>query len=286
MQYMQHADRILALDRNGRQIFYGTYAELQEREDIFAILTASIGESGSGDAESAVGMDDRFDQVESKSKTCGYEDVIPAPSLSEMVIGTETETGVCSSTPLSHIVFSDSQSAPPSLISNPSVVISRRLEMNGGNHEVRGEEKEDTCTLCPLETLDLNQIYVPQKSFERSKNSSPYFPGPRFDPTLSSINKKGMNESKIESKQNGGSISPEESADIKGKKNDKYVFATLKNLFYRSQKDKDKADDKEVIGSESHDNLSKSVSQIIVAEDRVEGRLSCRIWIQYMQAGK
>ena len=51
LQYMRYADRILALDKDGNQIFYGTYSELQEEKEVFAVLSASVEEHGAGDDE-------------------------------------------------------------------------------------------------------------------------------------------------------------------------------------------------------------------------------------------
>ena len=280
---MQHADRILALDKDGKQIFYGTYTELQKREDVFKTLTASIGDSGDGKGEEVVERDSDSN-IEIKSE-CGehfYDDVIPPPTMSRIESGTETETGSISrsSTPLSDAFLSDSPSFPPSLSCSSNVLNTMELDITAQNNDDKENIGEDIYPFSYNKILDQKKNDRTHRSRKGTKTLHSSQRGPRYDRTLSSRGrpKCDLKEGKINC----------EKADTRIKREDKSLFARLKNLFTCSRKLKCEniKDDPEVWDSESREISPKLVSQIIVSEDKVEGRLSYQIWKKYMKSGK
>ena len=284
-QYMEHADRILALDKDGKQIFYGTYIELQKREDIFKTLTASIGESNDGRGEEVVEKDsDLIREGRSGSVEHSYDDVIPPPTVSRIESGTETETGSVSlsrsSTPLSDVFLSDSQSISPSLSSSSDMLNIMELEMTAPNNDESVKVGVDTYPLSYQQTLDQKKNDRKYRSKKSTKAPHSFQRGANYDRTLSSRGKlkRDLKEGK----------NIDEKADTQIKREDKSLLARLLNLFTCSRKLKgtNSTGNAEVQDSESHDISLKSVSQIIVSEDRVEGRLSYQIWKQYMKSGK
>jgi hypothetical protein len=253
LQYMQYADKIVALDKDGQQIFYGTYAELQNRKDVFSILTESMGH----------GDDDQAAPV------TYVTDVIPEP------VAPSTIRSVPSSQPValrdrldSH---SSDQSLPDHLPSNPYV--SAPLPLSATNSRA-----SSPCALyldSPAIVLssELLQKHFSQSSMEdladeEARARAPVFPGsvvataknspviisPKYDILLSSRGKKNTNDAQ---------------------KDD------LKNLI----KVEDSSEKTKMCGIGEDEEKLKEISQIIVSEDRIEGRLSSRIWRQYLKAG-
>jgi hypothetical protein len=253
LQYMQYADKIVALDKDGQQIFYGTYAELQDRKDVFSILTESMGHG-----------DD--DQAAPKTYVT---DVIPEPVASSTIRSVPSSQTVALRERLdSH---SSDQSLPDHLPSNPYV--SAPLPLSATNSRA-----SSPCALyldSPAIVLssELLQKHFSQSSMEdladeEARARTPVDPGsvvataenspltisPKYNILLSSRGKKNTNDA-----QEGD----------------------LKNLI----KVEESSEKTKIGGIGEDEEKLKEISQIIVSEDRIEGRLSSRIWRQYLKAG-
>ena len=251
LQYMQYADKIVALDKDGQQIFYGTYAELQNRKDVFSILTESIGH---GDDDQAVPV-------------TYVTDVIPEP------VAPTTIRSVPSSPPIgmrgrlnSH---SSDQSLPDHLPSNPYVLAP--IPPFGANSRASSPCALYLDSPAIILSSELLQKHFSQSSMEdlaeeEARARAPADPGPavvnspavaapKYDILLSSRGKKIINDAEKDG---------------------------LKNLIKVEE-----SSEKTKMGGEDEDvEKSKEISQIIVSEDRIEGRLSSRIWRQYLHAGE
>lgn len=256
LQYMQYADKIVALDKDGQQIFYGTYAELQDRKDVFSILTESMGH---GEDDQAV-------------PTTYVTDVIPEPVTP---ISVRPPACLPSASPIERVdSHSSDQSLPDHLPSNPHV--SAAVELSAPSSRA-----SSPCALyldAPAIILssELLQKHFSQSSMEdlaeeeaRAQalaepepiiaQKSPAVAAVKYDITLSSRGKKSNNNAEKDSLKN--LIKVEES----------------------SEKLKMSGEDVEM---SKEVEKEKEISQIIVSEDRIEGRLSSKIWRQYLRAGK
>ena len=48
-QYLQYADKVVVLAKDGQQLFFGTYAELKSRPDIMAVVSSAVESRGASD---------------------------------------------------------------------------------------------------------------------------------------------------------------------------------------------------------------------------------------------
>ena len=296
LQYMQHADRILALDKDGKQIFYGTYEDLQGREDVFAILSASIGDKGEGggegEGEREVTIEDT--SAESCDDTESVDIMVALNSyIEEDDIPTPTElTGA--STPFS---LYDLEGGRPS--SPPSPATRSDLSNSGGMLMDESKYEEDTLesqnppcpshnvvTVSAIDSKTVDRTSMIRTALRISKKKKT-IKNLIYDVSLSSRGQCGVEKIKKRQLISSASFSPGASASTGSKSMVLHMYNALMRLIGREEGSVDGSPSNNVVGKdkEDKDTLPRSVSQIIVSEDRAEGRLSLRIWQQYLRAG-
>lgn len=302
LQYMRYADRILALDKDGHQIFYGAYSELQEEKEIFAVLSASV-EEHTADDEEGVGEEEGegeegrssspwresekasrhahddiphpVDKPPSPDLPPTYDDASAVPFTATQRLSLPTVSSTC--TP----------STPPSIgspeISNPSTPrtitpCAMYLDASARTYSPntleaifsQSDAMMDDRVFVPIPPTDAAiaaPLVVPQRMTPTAITTTtttatpppPPPPALRYDIKLSTR----------------GKVPP---PDISVKKSLLPLEASA------SLATKLSPDDGHIAG-EVEEVETKSVDQIIVSEDRVEGRLSLRIWRQYFRAG-
>jgi energy-coupling factor transporter ATP-binding protein EcfA2 len=251
LQYMQYADKIVALDKDGLQIFYGTYAELKNRKDVFSILTESIGH----------GDDDQAAPV------TYVTDVIPepvAPTTVRSIPGSQPSLAPLRDRLDSH---SSDQSLPDHLPSNPYV--SAPLPFSAANSRA-----SSPCALYLDSPATVLSPELLQKHFSQSSM-------------------KDLADEEARARAPGSGVAITTKSPVITAKYDVLLSTRGKKKVSDVQKDKkenlikveESLEKTKMGGIEDTEEKSKEISQIIVSEDRIEGRLSGRIWRQYLKSG-
>ena len=361
-QYMKYADRILALDKDGKQLFYGTYDELRGREDVFAVLTASIGEKegggegvggaievlidmleGEGEGDEEGGGDDEGDtegnsdlsdsirdplydpssspsRDPSVSEAGGLEGVgddIPHPtamkpnesismSVATSWLGAESKTEESKDNEVEAVSCRPRENSAGATgkagrgrrhsTAKKSLHYDITLSSRGGARGARGAGPgrkigEDVSVMPSIESSSGNSsgtaswmsaCVVRVKSlFVATKQSRPY-----------NVAVKGGAAAVVDEESGENDQSRTNDADGRrsghcGKNNTDMSGRSLKNGSEGSRRNQG------VSGGSAHSEKNDSakapmprfVSQIIVSEDKAEGRLSASIWLQYLKAG-
>lgn len=277
LQYMQHADKILALDKNGKQIFYGTYSELQSRDDVFSILSASI---DGGDEE-------EFEQAQGQGRGQGQEVVTTIKDSTDDIPDPVTQPS-SSYMPSSHPL-------PCTLLHSLEAEHSTTLPCPQGTDDITEcGVRATTPTVVQSSSLKnspvLDPLKVPVPVLESPVTRQPTQPALKYEIRLSQRGEAAPAPVKKNAPKQLNLVSVEKSLEGKGKGG---VRSNSKTGNISEDKDTDinySGDDEEGEGEgvdeEGKDgDVPKFVSQIVVAEDRVEGRLSFRIWKQYIMSG-
>ena len=261
LQYMQHADKILALDKDGRQIFYGTYPELQSRVDVFSILSASI---DGGD-------EDELDQAQGQAQAQVQEVITTIKDRTDDIPDPITQPRPPStSTP----PLRESESELPTTLSSGEGI--------DGIKECAVPTTTATIVSEPVLAPDI----VPVKASSMVRLPAP--PALKYDIRISQ--RSGV--APVPVKQNAQNqltlVSVEDSSDKKQKGGVRSTNKTSNGDVDVDTKLNDLEESGEGAAEEGKDcdaPEAQVVSQIVVAEDRVEGRLSFRIWKQYIMSG-
>ena len=271
LQYMQHADKILALDKDGRQIFYGTYPELQDRDDVFSILSASI---DGGD-------EDEFVQGQEQGQTHDRQEVITtAKDSTDDIPDPITKVSSPSETP-SHPLPCD---VLPSLESEVSTI----LRSSEGIDDIKECTLPTTTATIVLSSPVPDPHLIPELPTTVARPLAP--PALKYDIRLSQRVEACPVPIKKNIRKQLNLVSVEKSSEEKQK-------GGIRSRFKRGNTNVDVDVDANNLGDVGESagegvleegkegDVPKFVSQIVVAEDRVEGRLSFRIWKQYIMSG-
>ena len=281
LQYMQHADKILALDKNGKQIFYGTYPELQSRDDVFSILSASI---DGGDEE-------EFEQAQGQGQGqgLGQEVVTIVKDSTDDIPDPVTQP---SSHPLPCTLLPSQAAEHSTILPFPSPQGTDDITECGVHATTPTAVQSSSMVNTPV--LDLHKVSVPV--LQSTVTRLPTQPALKYDIRLSQRGEAAPVPVKKNAPKQLSLVSVEKSSEGEGKgkgKGKSGVRSDSKTGNLSEDKDTDinySGDEEEVEGEgveeEGKDgDVPKFVSQIVVAEDRVEGRLSFRIWKQYIMSG-
>ena len=288
LQYMRYAHRILALDKDGNQIFYGTYSELQEEKEIFAVLSASVEDHGDGDdeegveggrasspwRESDIASRDAHDDIPhpiekppSPELTPTYGDSSALPFTATQRLSLPTVSSTCTpSTPPSIGSPEISSPSTPRTISPCAMYLDASARTYSPNTLdalfSQSDAMMDAHVFVPIPIPPTDAVIVaPLALSQRMTPTATPTPTLRYDIKLST---------------RGKALPP----DVTAKKSLLPVEESA------SSASKLSPDDGHIAGEgEGGEVETKSVDQIIVSEDRVEGRLSLRIWRQYFRAG-
>jgi energy-coupling factor transporter ATP-binding protein EcfA2 len=259
LQYMQHADKILALDKDGRQIFYGTYPELQSREDVFSILSASI---DGGDEEELVQGQGQAQTQEVITTIKDRTDDIPDPVTQPRPPSTSASS------------LRESESELPTTLSSGE-----------GIDDIK-QCAVPTTTATIVNEPVLAPDIVPVKTSSVVRLPTP--PALKYDIRISQRGGAAPVQVKKNAQNQLTLVSVEDSSDKKQKGGVISINKTSNGDVDVGVKPNDLEEDREGAAEEGKDGdapEAQVVSQIVVAEDRVEGRLSFRIWKQYIMSG-
>ena len=277
LQYMQHADKILALDKNGKQIFYGTYPELQSRDDVFSILSASI---DGGDEE-------EFEQAQGQGQ--GQEVVTTVKDSTDDIPDPVTQLS-SSSMPSSHplpCTLQPSQAAEHSTIL-PCPQGTDDITECGVHATTPTAVQSSSMMNSPV--FDLHKVPVPV--LQSPVTRLPTQPALKYDIRLSQRGEAAPVPVKKNAPKQLSLVSVEKSSEGKGKgkggvQSDSKIGNASEDkdtdINYSGDNEEGEGEGVEEEGKDG--DVPKFVSQIVVAEDRVEGRLSFRIWKQYIMSG-
>lgn len=261
LQYMQHADKILALDKDGRQIFYGTYPELQSREDVFSILSASI---DGGD-------EDELDQGQGQAQGQGHEVITTIEDRTDDIPDPITQPRPPSTSASS---LRESESELPTTLSSREGIDDIKQCAVPATTETIVNELVLAPDIVPVKASSVVRLPAPPalKYNIRISQRSGAAPVPVKENARNQLTLVSVEESS-DKKQKGGVRSTN-----KGSNGDVDVDTKLNDL----EEDREGAAEE---GKDGDATEAQVVSQIVVAEDRVEGRLSFRIWKQYIMSG-
>jgi hypothetical protein len=263
LQYMQHADKILALDKDGRQIFYGTYPELQSREDVFSILSASI---DGGD-------EDELDQGQGQAQAQGQ--------AQEVITTIKDRTD--------DIPDPVTQPRPPSPSTPP--LRESASELPTTLSSVEGTDDIKQCALPTTTATIINDPVLAPDIVPVKASSVVRLPAPpalKYDIRISQRSGAAPVPVKENARNQLTLVSVEESSDKMQKGGVRSTNKTTNGDVDVDTKLNDLQESGEGAVEEGKDGdapEAQVASQIVVAEDRVEGRLSFRIWKQYIMSG-
>ena len=267
---MQHADKILALDKDGRQIFYGTYPELQSRDDVFGILSASI---DGGDEEE---LDEGQAQAQAQEVITTAKD--RTDDIPDPITQPRPPSASASSPQLQPCDLLPSQESESEL---PTT-----LSSTEGIDDVKECAVPTTTATIVNEPVVTTTDIVPVKASSVVRPPAP--PALKYDIRISQrggaalvpVKKNALNQLTL--------VSVEESSDEKQKGGVRSINKAGNGDVDVDVKINDLEQNGEGAAEEGKDDdapEAQVVSQIVVAEDRVEGRLSYRIWKQYIMSG-
>ena len=269
LQYMQHADKILALDKDGRQIFYGTYPELQSREDVFSILSASI--DGGDEDELDQGQTQAQAQSQAQAQAQGHEVITTIKDRTDDIPDPVTQPRP-PSTSASSLKESESE-LPTTLTSGEGIDDIKQCAV-------------PTTTATIVNESVLAPDIAPLKASSMVRLPAP--PALKYDIRISQRSGIAPVPVKSNARNQLTLVSVEESSDKNQRGGVRSISKTSNGDVDVDTKPNDLEEDREGAAEEGKDGdapEAQVVSQIVVAEDRVEGRLSFRIWKQYIMSG-